>query len=261
MQAPRDPERSPSPVSFRSMMRSVSLSLAALARSASDLHRPLGRLNTPSGQICPLDSLSLPNQWPWMHGARCGPIVDEVAVPCGWWGEAKGPVTVAADRFAHIVVFEPWGEGLRLPANAEALAVDATLRLLGVSTPPPDETPVELSNTFWLDQLLEICLISPLGEPPPWPILAALHPCATRASIPGLVRHERGSPLLHGRSFVSTSSTVECPGCLWPRRLRHGSTKARWRDGYTLAIPTSQPCLTSWPNCSGLSISNVFLPH
>jgi hypothetical protein len=175
-------------------MRSVSLSLAALARSASDLHRPLGRLNTPSGQICPLDSLSRPNQWPWMHGARCGPIVDEVAVPCGWWGEAKGPITVAADRFAHIVVFEPWGEGLRLPANAEALAVDATLRLLGVSTPPPDETPVELSNTFWLDQLLEICLISPLGEPPPWPILAALHPCATRASIPGLVRHERGFP-------------------------------------------------------------------
>ena len=174
------------------MMRSVSLSLAALARTASDLQRPLGRLSSPSGHICPLDSLSHPNQWLWMHGVRCGSIVDEVAVPSCWGMEAEGLVTVAADRSAHVVVFEPWHQALRSPADAEALVADATLRLLGVSTPPPNETPIELSNAFWLDQLLEICLISPLGEPPPWPVLASLHPCAARAAKAGLARPERG---------------------------------------------------------------------
>ena len=177
------------------MMRSVSHSLAALARTASALQRPLGRLSFPSGHLCPLDSLSRPNQWRWMHGARCGPSVDEVAVPYGWCIDGEGPITVAVNRCAHAVVFEPCRDALRLPANAEALVVDAALRLLGVSTPPPNETPSELIDAFWLDQLLGLCMISPLGEPPSWPILAALHPCTTGFPVSGLVRHEQASAM------------------------------------------------------------------
>lgn len=178
-------------------MRSVSRSLAALARTASDLQRPLGRLSSPAGHLCPLDSLSHPNQWRWMHGARCGPIIDEVAVPCGWCIDGEGPIIVAANRSAHVVVFEPCHNILRLPADVEALVVDAALRLLGVCTPPPTETPSELSDVFWLDQLLELCMRSPLGEPPSWPIMAALHPCATttRVAVSGLVQPTQASAM------------------------------------------------------------------
>lgn len=172
-------------------MQSVSLSLSILAQTASELRRPLGRLGSAPAELCPLDSLSHPERWLWMQGVRCGPAIIEVAVPCGWCVEAERPITVAADRTGEVLVHEPCLLKPRRPAEVESLVADATLRLLGAATPPPTYAPSVLSDVFWLDQLLEICLISPLGEPPPWPVLASLHPCASGAATPELIRHER----------------------------------------------------------------------
>ena len=178
-------------------MRSVSPSLTELARTASDLERPLGRLGPSSttigsrGALCPLDSLARPRRWPWMHGVRCGPVVAEVAVPCGWCAKSDQPITVAADRLGTALIYEPCQVEPRLPAEVEELLADATLRLLGAPTRSPWQSPASLTDAHWLDQLLEVCLISPLGEPPPWPILATLHPCATGVATPELIRHER----------------------------------------------------------------------
>jgi hypothetical protein len=177
------------------MMRSVSLSLSNLARTASDLRRPLGRLSAAPNDPCPLDSLSRPERWLWMHGVRCGPAINEVAVPCGWCVEAQQAITVAADRTGEVLVYEPCLREPRRPVLVEGLIADATLRLLGAATPPPSSSPRVLSDVFWLDQLLEICLLSPLGEPPPWPVLASLHPCFSGAATPELIRHERDRTL------------------------------------------------------------------
>lgn len=179
------------------LMRSVSPSLSELAHAASDLGRPIGRLDSSShtanavDTLCPLDSLAQPQRWLWMHGVRCGPVVAEVAVPCGWCVASDRAITVAADRHGVALIYEPCQAELRAPRDVEELVADATLRLLGAPTPPPWQTPDQLCDAHWLDQLLEICLISPLGEPPPWQILASLHPCATRSATPELIRHER----------------------------------------------------------------------
>lgn len=130
-----------------------------------------------------------------MHGVRCGPAIGEVAVPCGWCVEAEQAITVAADRTGEVLVFEPCLRETRRPDLVEDLLADATLRVLGASTPAPISCPSALSDVFWLDQLLEICLLSPLGEPPPWPVLAASHPCASGAATPELIRHERDRTL------------------------------------------------------------------
>lgn len=169
-------------------MRPVPPSLSTLAHHAGDLERPLARL---SGSAFPLSSLAHGRHWRWMHGVRCGPAATEVAVPfvrCFVCGVLR---VIAADRDGEVVVFDACLQRPRRPDALEELVVDAALRLLGLPTPPPVDSPATLSDTVWLDQVFDLCLLSPVGEPPPWTMLSALHPCARGVPTPEAIRHER----------------------------------------------------------------------
>ena len=169
-------------------MRSVPPSLSTLARHASDSHRPLARV---SGAAFPLNSLAGGQHWSWMHGVRCGSAVTEVAVPFEWCMVCDMPLTIAADRSGEAVVFDACFEHPRGPGVLDELVVDAALRLLGIATPMAVDSPGVVSDGIWLDQIFDLCLLSPLGEPPPWPMLGALHPCARGVPTPEMIRYER----------------------------------------------------------------------
>jgi len=169
-------------------MRSVPSSLSILAHHATGLSRPLARV---SGSSFPLGSLATNRHWSWMHGVRCGPAVTEVAVPFDWCAACDAPLSMAADRNGTLVVVDLCFDGPRRPRPLEDLVVDAALRLLGVATPEATATPAAVSDGVWLDRIFDLCLLSPLGEPPAWPMIAALHPCARGIPTSEMIRYER----------------------------------------------------------------------
>ena len=97
-----------------------------------------------------------------------------------------------------------------------SIVVDAALRSLGLDTPAPDHTVATFLDAVWLDRALAATLDAPLGEPPGWGELAALHPCAPagpRLVSPEHLVHRRRSDAAPWSAF--RTSLVE-RAVTWP---------------------------------------------
>lgn len=116
-------------------------------------------------------------------GVRFGQSVDAVASPVGFGRPHSPPSVVAVDRFGEAVLVDP---------------------LLG--TPAPDRPVATFLDTVWLDRALAATLAAPLGQPPRWGELAALHPCAPtglRFTSPKCLVHRRRANSLSWLTFRS----------------------------------------------------------
>ena len=132
-------------------------------------------------------------------GLRAGPGVDAVAIPLNW--NDDHPVSVlAARRSGETAAMarpsgplgDVIGDKLLTVLDDDSLVVDVVRRILGLATGPAPATITLLHDGLWLDRMVETCLASPLGEPPPLPALMALHPDAAEAPpSPEALRHLR----------------------------------------------------------------------
>ncbi len=170
------------------MTRPIPQHLQHLADDAIRRDRAVGLID---GSVVALTTLADQPDWTPIHGVRCGPAVGAVAFPFGWRPQHKLPLALAIDRSDTAVVVEPKRPGALFVDEEESLLLDAGRRALGLPTPPPASTPLQLNDAIWLHRILELTLDSPLGEPPPWPVLSCLHPLSEGSLTPEGLRHRR----------------------------------------------------------------------
>ncbi len=170
------------------MTRPVPHHLQHLAADAIRRNRAVGLIDE---SVVALTTLVDQPDWTPVHGLRCGPTVGAIAFPFGWQPQHQLPLALAIDRHDTAVVVEPGRAGALFVDEEESLLIDAGRRALGLPTAPPAATPLELNDAVWLHRILELTLDSPLGEPPPWPILSSLHPLGGGGLTPEGLRHRR----------------------------------------------------------------------
>ncbi len=169
------------------MSRSA-LSLDALARAAVHRDRPVVLVGGEPVALGPRPPIP---HWTDVHGIRCGTSVDAIGFPFGWSERSARPFAVAIDRRDRPLLLDPdRPRPLRID-DPESLVLDAARRTLGLPTPEPSASTLDLSDAVWLDRLLAATLDFPLGEPPTWPILASLHPLADGSTTAEGLRHRR----------------------------------------------------------------------
>jgi len=170
------------------MTRPVPRYLHRLARAAIRQDQPVGLAEN---TVVALTLSRGEPDWTQVHGVRCGPEVRAIAFPFGWCVEFDMPLALAIDRRDTAIVVDPHRPDALFVDEPESLLLDAARRVLGLPTPPPDTTPLHLNDMVWLHRILELTLDSPLGEPPPWPLLACLHPLSNGNHTPEGLRHRR----------------------------------------------------------------------
>lgn len=113
-----------------------------------------------------------------LRDIRFGQSVDAVASPVGFGRPHSPPPVIAIDRFGEAVLFDPLLDTPYDVSGEPSIVVDAVLRALGLGTPAPDHPVATFLDIVRLDRALAATLVAPLGQPPRWGELAALHPCA-----------------------------------------------------------------------------------
>ncbi len=172
------------------MTRSTPSALFGLAKATIEHQRPLGLVE---GRIVALTLRPGAPDWTDVHGLRCGPAVAAAAFSFGWSDRCDRPLAFALDRHHTAIVADPQLTEPLFVDEEDSLLLDAARRVLGLHTPPPNRTPLELNDAVWLDRMLEMVLGHPLGEPPLWPVLASLHPLSDGCPTPETLRHHRNS--------------------------------------------------------------------
>jgi len=171
----------------------VSFPLMAVATRAAQRGMPV---LLAGGRISPIP-FSTPNPTPQslpLVGHRLGRSVDAVASRVGFGRPGGSPPVVAVDRFGEAVLFDPLLDTPFDVSDQPSIVVDAGLRALGLTTPGPERSVLRFLDSVWLDRTLTVTLAAPLGEPPGWSELAALHPCAPvagRLTSPEHLVHRR----------------------------------------------------------------------
>lgn len=149
-------------------------------------------------------------------GTRFGGSVDAVASRVGFGRPHSPPPVVAVDRYGEAVMLDPLLDAPYDVSDEPSIVVDAALRALGLDTPAPDRTVAAFLDTVWLDRALAATLDAPLGEPPGWGELAALHPCAPagpRLLSPEHLVHRRRSD---AHSWSAFRSSLIDRAITWP---------------------------------------------
>ncbi len=149
-------------------------------------------------------------------GVRFGQSVDAVASPVGYGRPHSPPPVVAVDRFGEAVLVDPLLDTPYDVSGEPSIVVDAALRALGLGTPAPDRPVATVLDTVWLDRALAATLAAPLGQPPRWGELAALHPCAPtglRFTSPECLVHRRRANSL---SWLTFRSSLVDRAISWP---------------------------------------------
>jgi len=172
------------------MTRPVPRYLHRLARAAIRQDRPVGLADN---TVVALTLGHSSPDWTHVHGVRCGPEVRAIAYPFGWCDEFDMPLALAINRSDTAIVVDPHRADALFVDDGESLLIDAARRVLGLPTPAPGATPLHLNDMVWLHRIFELTLDSPLGEPPPWPLLACLHPLSDGSHTPEGLRHRRGA--------------------------------------------------------------------
>lgn len=133
-------------------------------------------------------------------GCRFGRSVDAVASRVGFGRPGSPPPVVAADRLGEAVLFDSLLDEPFDATGEASIVIDVARRALGIDTPPPCRSVAEYLDAVWLDRALDATLRAPLGDPPGWRCVAALHPSAPPARA--LVSPEH---LVHRRRADSVS--------------------------------------------------------
>ena len=133
-------------------------------------------------------------------GCRFGSSVDAVASRVGFGRPGSPPPVVAADRYGEAVMLDPLLDEGFDATDEPSIVVDVARRALGVDTPPPTRSVAAYLDAVWLDRALDVTLDAPLGDPPDWQRVAALHPSAP--ATPALLSPEH---LVHRRRCDSVS--------------------------------------------------------
>lgn len=165
-------------------------------------------------------------------GTRFGRSVDAVASRVGFGRAASPPPIVAVDRFGEAVMLDPLLDEPFDVHDESSVVVDAALRSLGVDTPEPSRSVAEYLDAVWLDRALEATLEAPLGEPPGWHHVAALHPSAPATPTllsPEHLVHRRRSESIDWRSF---QDRVVDRSIAWPPLT---AALAAWFDAGSLS--------------------------
>jgi len=112
-------------------------------------------------------------------GVRFGATVDAVGSRVGFGRPGAPAPIVVADRWGEIVLFDPLLDEPFDVGEQHSIVVDTARRALGLATPATTRHLTTYLDAAWLDRMLEATLHAPLGRPPRWPQLAALHPAVT----------------------------------------------------------------------------------
>ncbi len=168
-------------------MQSNFNSLEALGWAA--LHDGRALAEMADGRSIPVLSKPLDHSFD-LKGLRAGPGVEAVAFTFGWF-DGRPTIAIAVSRSGELLIFtRPGGVPAMVSEPTEmmidqkaSLVVDIARRIMGLPTDPPPSTITELYDTLWLDRMVETCLASPIGEPPPMQQLTALHPNAEQRPV------------------------------------------------------------------------------